>query len=95
MKPFGSNRAFPSLFFARYRSENMLDGSTSTCGTLPNSSSRRPSTASMPLHNGRHRVLYIFVVVFTGWRIVTMASNFGTHVDSILNISDIMSLYLG
>ena len=41
------------------------------------------------------RVLYIFVVVFTGWRIVTMASNFGSHVDAILNISDIMSLYLG
>ena len=39
----------------------------------------------MPLHNGRHVVLYIFIVVFTGWRIITTASNFGTHVDSILN----------
>ena len=31
------------------------------------------------------RLLYIFIVVFTGWRIITTASNFGTHVDSILN----------
>ena len=31
------------------------------------------------------RLLYIFIVVFTGWRIITTASNFGTHVDSILD----------
>lgn len=32
------------------------------------------------------RVLYLSVVVFTGWRIIMTVSNFGSHIDSTLNM---------
>ena len=32
------------------------------------------------------RVLYLSVVVITGWRIITTVSNVGSHIDSTLNM---------